>query len=166
VQETAAVASTDDVDQPVPSTGADDEDETVAKSLTEATSQLAMSALKSDAPLHVPVGQVSPLHFRRNSVSDVPTVVKAAVAMPTRRHFQRRHFQTKPAFMPFPDGFRRKSGGPKCLGTLTQAATVDELVKTAIIPIGCQEQAVGPALAVCSASTAMRTLVSTVANVA
>jgi hypothetical protein len=164
VQETAAVASTDDVDQPVPSTGADDEDETVAKSLTEATSKLATSALKSDAPLHVPVGQVSPLHFRRNSVSDVPTVVKAAVAMPTRRHFQRRHFQTKPAFMPFPDGFRRKSSGPKCLGTLTQ--TVDKTVKTAMIPIGCQEQAVGPALAVCSASTAMRTLVSTVANVA
>ena len=66
--------------------------------------------------------------------------------------------------MALPDAFRRKSSGPKCLGTLTQ--TVDKTVKTAMIPIGYQEQAVGPALAVCSASTAMRTLVSTVANVA
>ena len=159
------MASTDDVDQLAPLPAADkllSEDETVAKSLPEAASQFATSALKSDAPLHVPVGQVSPLHFRRNSVSDVPTVVKAAVAMPTRRHFQRRHFQTKPAFMSLPDAFRRKSSGPKCLGTLTQAATVDETAETATI----QERAVGPALAVCSASTAMCTLMSIVANVA
>ena len=59
------------------------------------------------------------------------------------------HLQTKPALMPLPDAFRRKSSGPKCLGTLTQ--TVDKTAETATI----QERAVGPALAVCSASTAI-----------
>jgi hypothetical protein len=63
--------------------------------------------------------------------------------------------------MPLPDAFRRKSSGPKCLGTLTQAETVDKTAETATI----QGQAVESALAVCSASTAMRTLMSTVANV-
>jgi hypothetical protein len=87
MQKTAAVASTDDGDKPAPSLGPDDllpEDETVAMLLTEATSQLATSALKSDAPLNVLGGQLSPLHLRRNSVSDVPTVVEAAVAMPQK----------------------------------------------------------------------------------
>ncbi len=87
MQKTAAVASTDDGDKPAPSLGPDDllpEDETVAKMLTEATSRLATSALKSDAPLNVLGGQLSPLHRCRNSVSDVPTAVEAAVAMPPK----------------------------------------------------------------------------------
>ena len=80
------MASTDDADQLAPSPAADDEDETVAKSLTEAASQFATSALKSDAPLHVLGGQVSPLHLRRNSVLDVPTVVDSCGYAHAQKH--------------------------------------------------------------------------------
>ncbi len=86
MQETAAVASKDDADQLAPSPAADDEDETVAKSLPEAASQFATSALKSDAPLHVLGGQVSPLHLRRNSVLDVPTVVDSCGYAHAQKH--------------------------------------------------------------------------------